>query len=614
MEKPQKRASDEVKPSQAKLIAQEQREIAQRINNGETIDQAKLARLGEIAVITADLSEERYSNALSGLATEEVVKERIEEILEDETLRPAALLCFDLKGFKQINDDCGHQDGDKFLVVFAKTLKSNVKTNPKGKGKHPESWAIHAVRSKDMPAQISSDSLHAHPHGDEYYAVIHPKEGNDLEVIASEMLRRILIDSASIGDKDVNDISDSDIDKSPLLSLVREYTLHSNLQEFGARVNIAAIGGENKTTEDVLRAADATHGQRVAELTITYSNGKIILTDKIEQERLRQLNDLLIEHGAKDHIATISYAGKLDKSTMHRFFDSFLPYLDDYETRHIIADLTNIGVFDVWAADALINICNKIKMLKDSPLSVISPDGIETLDIFRLVAGNLKVYSDVEQARAKLAPLVAERYANKQKFIEKILSVRSRYESMIIERLGSQQELSLGIKKELIKSKRPIFKRQPSILVRFGLDETTYELAEEDDLTRYAQNIKKDVLPHMLLVLNESSNFSHVSVLGENSFAAIIPSVSGESPEITWRRLILKEISDVGLWGLIGSTPYNEMGLQVGFSVIDGKKFKSVKGVIDNAEVDQEEERFKPESPNGILIKKGHQKSEWYRL
>ena len=90
------------------------------------------ARADEIDVLRAELDrvrQEAVRDPLTGLANRRAFDERLAESLDEslQQLKKICLLMVDIDNFKKINDDHGHQIGDKILQYVASVLKKNFK-------------------------------------------------------------------------------------------------------------------------------------------------------------------------------------------------------------------------------------------------------------------------------------------------------------------------------------------------------------------------------------------------------------------------------------------------------------------------------------------------------
>ena len=90
------------------------------------------ARADEIDLLRAELDkvrQEAVRDPLTGLANRRAFDEKLAESLDDslQQLRKICLLMVDIDHFKMINDEHGHQIGDKILQYVASVLKKNFK-------------------------------------------------------------------------------------------------------------------------------------------------------------------------------------------------------------------------------------------------------------------------------------------------------------------------------------------------------------------------------------------------------------------------------------------------------------------------------------------------------
>ncbi|MDF1614156.1 GGDEF domain-containing protein [Desulfurivibrio dismutans] len=77
-----------------------------------------------------DLFDQARRDFLTGLPNRRVFDERISPMLESARRyqQPLTLLSMDLDSFKQLNDSCGHAEGDRALCLVANTLAGMVRT------------------------------------------------------------------------------------------------------------------------------------------------------------------------------------------------------------------------------------------------------------------------------------------------------------------------------------------------------------------------------------------------------------------------------------------------------------------------------------------------------
>ncbi len=67
------------------------------------------------------------TDALTGLRNRGAFDARLEAVLRDESQRPSALIMIDLDGFKDYNDQYGHQVGDSVLQTVGRAIDSTVR-------------------------------------------------------------------------------------------------------------------------------------------------------------------------------------------------------------------------------------------------------------------------------------------------------------------------------------------------------------------------------------------------------------------------------------------------------------------------------------------------------
>jgi diguanylate cyclase (GGDEF)-like protein len=90
---------------------------------------ALVASLGVVLLLRTRRRQRQQANlarrdALTDVGNRALLAERAEEVLGRGHARQAALLLFDLDGFKEINDALGHHAGDELLMAVARRLKA----------------------------------------------------------------------------------------------------------------------------------------------------------------------------------------------------------------------------------------------------------------------------------------------------------------------------------------------------------------------------------------------------------------------------------------------------------------------------------------------------------
>ncbi|MBV8033386.1 MAG: diguanylate cyclase [Betaproteobacteria bacterium] len=107
-----------------------------------------------------------YSDPLTGLANRTSLMPALEQAIERARRRHARLatLFVDLDGFKQVNDQQGHEAGDRFLVEIARRLRAGL-------------------RASDLVARLG---------GDEFYVVLEDQQESEaVDTVARKLLAEI---------------------------------------------------------------------------------------------------------------------------------------------------------------------------------------------------------------------------------------------------------------------------------------------------------------------------------------------------------------------------------------------------------------------------------------
>lgn len=112
-----------------------------------------------------DLFERASSDALTGLANRRVFDERIRAMMDSAKRykHPLTMLSMDLDRFKEINDNLGHQIGDKVLKSVADVLAA-------------------AVRSTDLLVRMG---------GDEFLIILDNTDKNNAQILAERLVKKV---------------------------------------------------------------------------------------------------------------------------------------------------------------------------------------------------------------------------------------------------------------------------------------------------------------------------------------------------------------------------------------------------------------------------------------
>ena len=135
--------------------------------------------LSGVAAETADLARDlarqantyrdlAYTDTLSGLPNRRAFEDRAARLSGFADAKPLAVLMIDLDGFKAVNDSAGHEAGDRFLALIARTIAGGL-------------------REGDFVARFG---------GDEFAALLPRTELSEAEALA-ERLRARVQDSGS---------------------------------------------------------------------------------------------------------------------------------------------------------------------------------------------------------------------------------------------------------------------------------------------------------------------------------------------------------------------------------------------------------------------------------
>jgi diguanylate cyclase (GGDEF)-like protein len=181
------------------------------LKDGKALNESEVALINESLLILAEslrrgleyeeLFESSRKDALTGLANRRVFEERIEGIMHSgrRYKRPVTMASLDLDHFKEINDNLGHQQGDRVLRKVAEVLHEGV-------------------RSTDMLVRIG---------GDEFLLVMDDTDQKQGRILAERLCQ-------AIDELDIWANEDTKLGVSIGLS---QWCLEENLEEWMQRVD-----------------------------------------------------------------------------------------------------------------------------------------------------------------------------------------------------------------------------------------------------------------------------------------------------------------------------------------------------------------------------------------
>jgi diguanylate cyclase (GGDEF)-like protein len=113
------------------LIYPDHRKVEGRIKEIFDLLASNLAIVAERELAMLDLQYQATHDHLTGAANRSVIMKGIEKALKEcDPLRPDSLvLFFDIDGFKEVNDNFGHETGDNLLIEITRRLDSNRRSN-----------------------------------------------------------------------------------------------------------------------------------------------------------------------------------------------------------------------------------------------------------------------------------------------------------------------------------------------------------------------------------------------------------------------------------------------------------------------------------------------------
>lgn len=113
------------------LIYPDHRKVEKRIQEIFDLMASNLAIVAERELVLIDLKHQATHDHLTGAANRPVIMKGLEKaIRESESISPdSILLFFDIDGFKEVNDNFGHNTGDRLLIEITKRLNGICRSN-----------------------------------------------------------------------------------------------------------------------------------------------------------------------------------------------------------------------------------------------------------------------------------------------------------------------------------------------------------------------------------------------------------------------------------------------------------------------------------------------------
>ena len=250
------------------LIYPDHRKMDPRIREVFDIMASNLGIVAERELVNVDLQRQASHDALTGAANRTVFISQLERsIAEADSLNPTtALLYIDLDGFKEVNDNFGHQTGDRLLVEVTKRLKE-------------------ICRGEDLLGRLS---------GDEFVLLIHGiSDKNSLELLLKRIQRHLAM-PFMLGDLEIrigSSIGCSLLDSNEISTteLIRRSEEAMYLVKTGERKNyciadkeIIAEFKEKRSMDRMIR--EAVNDKRMfmaLQPILDYTSGKIIAAEAL---------------------------------------------------------------------------------------------------------------------------------------------------------------------------------------------------------------------------------------------------------------------------------------------------------------------------------------------
>jgi diguanylate cyclase (GGDEF)-like protein len=250
------------------LIYPDHRKMDPRIREVFDIMASNLGIVAERELVNVDLQRQASHDALTGAANRTVFISQLERsIAEADSLNPTtALLYIDLDGFKEVNDNFGHQTGDRLLVEVTKRLKE-------------------ICRGEDLLGRLS---------GDEFVLLIHGiSDKNSLELLLKRIQRHLAM-PFMLGDLEIrtgNSIGCSLLDSNEISTteLIRRSEEAMYLVKTGERKDyciadkeIIAEFKEKRSMDRMIREAVKDKRMFLAlQPILDYTSGKIIAAEAL---------------------------------------------------------------------------------------------------------------------------------------------------------------------------------------------------------------------------------------------------------------------------------------------------------------------------------------------
>ena len=113
------------------LIYPDHRKVEKRIQEIFDLMASNLAIVAERELVLIDLQHQATHDHLTGAANRPMIMKGLEKaIRESESISPdSILLFFDIDGFKEVNDNFGHDTGDRLLIEITKRLNGICRSN-----------------------------------------------------------------------------------------------------------------------------------------------------------------------------------------------------------------------------------------------------------------------------------------------------------------------------------------------------------------------------------------------------------------------------------------------------------------------------------------------------